>query len=808
MWIMGKAGSGKSTVMKHTIEEAEAMHKTDPSSQTAVAGFFFNARGVMSEKSPDSLFRALLWQIFYQIRTLFPFILKEYQRKSETQGRIKWELEDLKRIFSSLKCSTEMAHIFIFIDALDEMKGTPGNLVHDVVSLLERTINSSRESESRESPIFSICFASRPIQSVDQWWPAEYVRFSMQEENAADIKKYVEDILDPFQNLNPTVDLKSYGAMIIKKADGVFLWVRLVVEGLLDDLEGATPNDLSERLREVPQELSDVYSRMVQDMQPKRRPEILNMLRLALFSTQPLRLSDFRMALATGSDRPPKSFKQLELSTTYIRTDKQMESRLRNFSAGLLEVKNGLVVRRDEKTKRWIEERGDAVQVIHQSVIDFFLEEAGLRFLQDGQKETWFLEAHEYLLWSCINTIILAANSEAAEKEVSNVPTPTSLQGRTGIRAFSSPTFASITDRENTFCTYYAIKYWTHHAALSSLEIQGKIASHLLARGGTYFAFWLRAHRKLGDHVADFIDNASDDIMHDPSLLYIASKYNLIGLARALIKSHNFDVDTVGGTFCTALGVAVYMGWSEMTEMLLQEKADVNHRGGWYGCPLQAAAWASDTGMISELLNLGADVNQEGGLYGNPLQAAVAGGSVDVVRILLERGAIVDAVGGMYGSTIQAACRCGNREIVDLLFDHMTFNSLEDTGTDVGEIQLLISVAASAGYVDILGVLLRICGDNIRDVDLREVMEAASARDELMVVGLLESYLINPKGENDLESQLILAASNGMIEVLEFQLNCYKQTICSAVLERAHEAAVRNEMVATVELLQRYKYSV
>jgi hypothetical protein len=590
MWIMGKAGSGKSTLMKHTIGEAEAMQKANPSSQTAVAGFFFNARGVMSEKSPDSLFRALLWQIFYQIRTLFPFILEEYQRKRETQGKVKWELEDLKRIFSSLKCSTEMAHIFIFIDALDEMKGTPGNLVHDVVSLLERTVKSSRESESWKGPTFSICFASRPIQSIDQWWPAEYVRFSMQEENAADIKKYVEDILEPFQNLNPTIDLKSYGAMIINKADGVFLWVRLVVDGLLDDLEGATPNDLSERLREVPQGLSDVYSRMVQDMQPKKRREILNMLRLALFSTQPLRLSDFRMALATGSDRPPKSFKQLEASTTYIRTDKQMESRLRNFSAGLLEAKNGLVVRRDEETKKWIEERKDIVQVIHQSVIDFFLEEAGLKFLQDGQKETWFLEAHEYLLQSCINAVILAAKSEVDEKEASCMPISTSLKGRIGIGAFASPTFANLTDPENTFCTYYAIKYWTHHATLSDTEVQEKIASQFLAQGGTYFAFWLRAHRKLDDHVADFIDNASNDNIHDPSLLYIASKYNIIGLARALIKSHNFDVDTVGGTFCTALGVAIYMGWSEMTEMLLQEKADVNHRGGWYGCPLQAAA--------------------------------------------------------------------------------------------------------------------------------------------------------------------------------------------------------------------------
>src|SRR5277367_734751 len=39
MWVKGKAGSGKSTLMKHTIQEAEALSKADKSSNTAVAGF-------------------------------------------------------------------------------------------------------------------------------------------------------------------------------------------------------------------------------------------------------------------------------------------------------------------------------------------------------------------------------------------------------------------------------------------------------------------------------------------------------------------------------------------------------------------------------------------------------------------------------------------------------------------------------------------------------------------------------------------------------------------------------------------------
>jgi hypothetical protein len=129
--------------------------------------------------------------------------------------------------------------------------------------------------------------------------------------------------------------------------------------------------------------------------------------------------------------------------------------------------------------------------------------------------------------------------------------------------------------------------------------------------------------------------------------------------------------------------------------------------------------------MVSELLDLGADANQDGGLCGNALQVAVAGGSIEIVQILLERCAIVNLVGGIHGSAIQAACLYGNRVILYLLSGHMTLNSLEDADPDLREISRLISLAAAAGHVGIMGVLLRMCGDRIRDIDLRDAMDAA-----------------------------------------------------------------------------------
>ncbi|ETI19600.1 hypothetical protein G647_09434 [Cladophialophora carrionii CBS 160.54] len=65
LWIKGKPGSGKSTMLKYISSHA---NKTMPG--TPIISFFFNARGYALEKSTIGMYRSLLWQLFEHVPEL------------------------------------------------------------------------------------------------------------------------------------------------------------------------------------------------------------------------------------------------------------------------------------------------------------------------------------------------------------------------------------------------------------------------------------------------------------------------------------------------------------------------------------------------------------------------------------------------------------------------------------------------------------------------------------------------------------------------------------------------------------------
>ena len=71
-WIKGKAGAGKSTLMKHASTYAEA--RCSP--RQHVLNFFFHARGGSLETSTDGLFRSLLHQLLEKVPAVFDSLNK------------------------------------------------------------------------------------------------------------------------------------------------------------------------------------------------------------------------------------------------------------------------------------------------------------------------------------------------------------------------------------------------------------------------------------------------------------------------------------------------------------------------------------------------------------------------------------------------------------------------------------------------------------------------------------------------------------------------------------------------------------
>jgi len=87
LWIKGKPGAGKSTLMKEAFRRAEALNAN---SGTTTACFFFNARGTEQlEKTPLGLYRSILHQVLQQdLKALSFFVPKYIESEASQMGTI------------------------------------------------------------------------------------------------------------------------------------------------------------------------------------------------------------------------------------------------------------------------------------------------------------------------------------------------------------------------------------------------------------------------------------------------------------------------------------------------------------------------------------------------------------------------------------------------------------------------------------------------------------------------------------------------------------------------------------------------
>lgn len=163
-WISGKAGSGKSTLMKYLYElgkTKELLHRWAGTHALITANFFFYALGISEQHSQHGLSRALLYQILQAepslIPKLFPGMWREAHKFQGTTieppspGEVKNAYEI---IGSGLDTSRRFC---FFIDGLDEYSGNP----LDGISFIKNLV---------KTPNIKVVLSSRPIPTCVQFF--------------------------------------------------------------------------------------------------------------------------------------------------------------------------------------------------------------------------------------------------------------------------------------------------------------------------------------------------------------------------------------------------------------------------------------------------------------------------------------------------------------------------------------------------------------------------------------------------------------------------------------------------------------
>jgi len=264
-WINGKAGSGKSTLMKYLVRHQrtkEALQQWADESKLLLSSFFFWYSGRDLQKSQIGLLRALLYSYLKNHRELIPIAVPDTATLQEEDLRTYWTLPRLREALEHLVSQNFFNIKFtFFINGLNEYNGS----YNEIINILKQVVTHTN---------VKVCTSSRPLLAFERAFTTS-PRLILQNLTYADISLYVSnklsnnDRMKTIEIIKPSLraDLTS---SIVTKASGVFLWVYLIVGSLLDGLGNYNVGaDLKRRLDNLPVELEALYWHMINRVRPQ-----------------------------------------------------------------------------------------------------------------------------------------------------------------------------------------------------------------------------------------------------------------------------------------------------------------------------------------------------------------------------------------------------------------------------------------------------------------------------------------------------------------------------------------------------------
>ncbi|KAN0102275.1 hypothetical protein V8E51_012785 [Hyaloscypha variabilis] len=278
-WISGKPGSGKSTLMKHIFDDERtrrylhqwASHTQHPHPPLCLATFFFWNSGTSEQRSQVGMLRALLFQVLEHHPDLIPVVLpatwsKLYSKLQSGHPFVwteSWSLRELIIAFRLLLKQTKMpVKLCLFIDGLDEFEGDH----EELVELFQQLANSNSSN-------LKACLSSRPwVLFKDSF--ENCPKLQLQNLTYHDISSFAKDrfyansAFTKLASRNPNL-AKSLLNEVVGKADGVFLWVAIVVKQLLLGVRNLDSiPDLWQRLNTLPRDLEPLYEHLQAQIEP------------------------------------------------------------------------------------------------------------------------------------------------------------------------------------------------------------------------------------------------------------------------------------------------------------------------------------------------------------------------------------------------------------------------------------------------------------------------------------------------------------------------------------------------------------
>jgi ankyrin repeat protein len=734
LWIKGKPGAGKSTLMKYAVKRGKL--------EGHIASFFFHDRGTTLEKTARGMYQSLLHQLLHLGPNHISKLAEIYEERCNTRGGAgaewTWHERELRDSLKDLLLGLSKQQVRIYVDALDEA-GEEAAL--KLVDFFESLI---RQSESSKTAL-SICFSCRhyPILSFDYG-----LSLCVEEENSADIANYVHEKLS--QSKIGEDMAQSLRKAIITRANGVFQWIILVVPVVLRHCRlGKRLQYIQTAIEQIPQRLEDLYKATIQNTPEDERPHTLRLMQWLCFAP-PCSLPHLSLALIVEKDTPYNSLAEcFNHSEFYAENYEGMERLIKHFSRGMAEVS------------------GSYVQFVHQSAKDYLIE-GGLRLLEGNIDENPVPRGHINMAWSCIRYL-----------SMTDIPLRRPGRSSTSLYPFSMHDLNLMTMYASGFGFSHVLQAQDHqippdellelcrffHSAVKKdrylLHIMFRYQRVEATDSYLHLLVWLNFYSVLDSFLSlpDVVVDERDEQGH--TALLRAAECGHERSVEALLE-HGANTSLADERGMTPLMAAAEYGHPETIQLLLEHKADTSlvDEQGRTALLVAAENWSNE--VIRLLLKHGADPSLADVNGRTPLMAAAKFSRNENVQLLLEHGADHSLTDVKGRTALMVAAKYGQSGAMQLLLDRGTDPSLADVkgrtaliiatkNWGVETAKLLLEYGANPSAADAKGrTALLIAVDKWIDVVVRLLLKYGANSSSLNMKGRTALSTATEKGRTDI----------------------------------------------------------
>lgn len=270
-WITAKPGAGKSTLMKYLTHDPRLKQHLSVwagSEELIVASFYFWNAGTDLQKSHEGLLRCLLLQCLGQRPDLASRVCQRRWACLQMLGLNSkrhfpdWTWAELVESVNDLVSQAGNGYrLAFFIDGLDEFDGDHTKLV-DIIKDLTQWKGVKVCVSSRPWNVFNDAFHRSPSLTVQDLTSNDMQRY---------VRGHFEDLpaFTELQSANPDT-ASTLLESIASRADGVFLWVAVVVRTLVERLSaGDSLGDLFATLNQLPRDVEDLFETIRRQIDPQ-----------------------------------------------------------------------------------------------------------------------------------------------------------------------------------------------------------------------------------------------------------------------------------------------------------------------------------------------------------------------------------------------------------------------------------------------------------------------------------------------------------------------------------------------------------